>query len=92
MKNTKPPHKFWRLFWFACLSYFFRLKYVWFPVHLDTGQIPNSSGQLAELIVHIIPQEYICIVTRSYYDDIVYVMATAQGEHRSEFELIVNIP
>ena len=30
-----------------------RPQCVWFPVHL----IPNSSGQLAELIVHIIPPE-----------------------------------
>ena len=36
---------------------FFRLKYVWFPVHLGADLIPNSSGQLAELIVHIIPLE-----------------------------------
>ena len=41
----------------ASLGYFFRLQYVWFPVHLDTGKTPNSSGQLAELIVHIIPLE-----------------------------------
>ena len=26
----------------------------WFPVHLYTGQLPNSSGRLVELIVHII--------------------------------------
>ena len=32
---------------------------------LYVGMIPNSSGQLAELIVYIIPQEY-SIVTRSY--------------------------
>ena len=30
-------------------------------------EIPNSSGQLAELIVYNIPPEYICIVTWSYY-------------------------
>ena len=57
MKNTISPHKFWRPFWIACISYFFRLQYVWFPVHLSTGKLPNSSGQLAELIVHIIPLE-----------------------------------
>ena len=33
------------------------ISYVWFPVHLYTGEHPNSSGQLAELIVHIIPLE-----------------------------------
>ena len=36
---------------------FFRLQYVWFPVHLYTDSLPNSSGQLTELIVHIIPLE-----------------------------------
>ena len=30
---------------------FFRPQYVWFPSHLYIGVIPNSSGQLAELIV-----------------------------------------
>ena len=29
---------------------FFRPRYVWFLVHLYIGLIPNSSGQLAELI------------------------------------------
>ena len=35
---------------------FFKPKYVWFPVHLkgDKGpEIPDTSGQLAELIVYI---------------------------------------
>ena len=36
---------------------FFRLQYGPFPVHLYTGKLPNSSDQLAELIVHIIPLE-----------------------------------
>ena len=45
---------------------FIRPQYVWFVVHLHVGLISNSSGQLAELIVYIIPREYICIVTRSY--------------------------
>ena len=48
-------------------SVIFRVQYVWFPVHLYTGLLPNSSGQLAELIIHIIPLEKICIVTRSYW-------------------------
>ena len=34
------PHKFWRPFWIACLSYFFRPQYVWFPVHLKGHLIP----------------------------------------------------
>ena len=48
MKNTTLPHKLWKPFWIACLSYFFRPQYVWFPVHLYTGLLPDSSGQLAE--------------------------------------------
>ena len=36
-------------------SVIFLLQYVWFLAHLYTGQLPNSSGQLAELIVHINP-------------------------------------
>ena len=35
----------------------FRPQYVWFLVHLYVALIPNSSGQLAELIVYIIPLE-----------------------------------
>ena len=35
----------------------FRPQYVWFPSHLYRGVIPNSSGQLAEIIVYIIPLE-----------------------------------
>ena len=37
-----------------------------FLVHLYTGQLLKSSGKLAELIVNIFPEEYVCIVTRSY--------------------------
>ena len=66
MKNTIYPHKFWRPFWTACLSLIFSPQYVWFPAYLYIGLIPISSGQLAEIIVSIIPQEYICIVTKSY--------------------------
>ena len=33
----------------------FRPQNVWFPSHLYVGLILNSSGQLAELIVYIIP-------------------------------------
>ena len=36
---------------------FFRPQYVWFLVHVYAALIPNSSGQLAELLVHIIPLE-----------------------------------
>ena len=36
---------------------FFRPQYMWFPSQLYIGVIPNSSGQLAELIVYIIPLE-----------------------------------
>ena len=41
--------------------------YVWFPALLYGPVIPNCSGQLAELIVYIIPPEWICIVTKSYW-------------------------
>ena len=45
-------------FAFPRLQLFFKPKYVWFPAHLYGPVIPNSSGQLAELIgVYIIPQE-----------------------------------
>ena len=40
---------------------------MWFLTQLLGPVIPNSSGKLAELIVHIIPPKWICIVTRSYY-------------------------
>ena len=36
-------------------SAIFKPQYMWFLVHLYVGLIPNSGGQLAELIVHIIP-------------------------------------
>ena len=32
---------------------FFKPIYVWFPVHLKGPEIPDPSGQLAELIVYI---------------------------------------
>ena len=35
----------------------FFLQCVWIPDHLYTGLLPNSSRQLAELIVNIIPLE-----------------------------------
>ena len=34
-----------------------RSRYVWFPSDLYIGVIPNSNGQLAELIVYTIPLE-----------------------------------
>ena len=60
--------KFLRPFWIACPSYFFRPQYVWFPSYLYVGSVPNSSGQLAELIVgrNKYSTRVICIVTRSY--------------------------
>ena len=36
---------------------FFRPQYVWFPGHLKGPPIPDSGGQLAELIVYIISPE-----------------------------------
>ena len=36
---------------------FFRPQYVWCSARLYIGVIPNSSGQLAELIDYIIPLE-----------------------------------
>ena len=41
---------------------FSRLQYVWFLVHVYIGAIINSSGQLAELIVYMIPLEQRCFV------------------------------
>ena len=38
---------------------------MWFPALLYGTVIPNCSGQLAELIVYIIPPEWICIVTKA---------------------------
>ena len=38
-------------------SVFFRPQYVWLLVYLYVGQLPNSSGQLVEPIVYIIPLE-----------------------------------
>ena len=51
-------------------SFIFRPQCVWFLVHLYVGLISNSRGQLAEIIIYIIPLEYICIVTRSYWPKI----------------------
>ena len=36
---------------------FLNTEYVWFLVHLYVVLIPKSSGQLADLIFYIIPQE-----------------------------------
>ena len=36
---------------------YFKPQYVWFLAHLYVDLIPNPSGQLAELIVDIIPLE-----------------------------------
>ena len=67
MKNTIFPHKFWRPFLDCMPQLFFRPRYVWFPALLYGPVIPNCSGQLAELIVYIIPPEWIRIVTKSYW-------------------------
>ena len=70
------PHKFWRPFLNCVPQLFFRPQYVWFPVFqyicwvLWSQTLPNSSGQLAEHIVYIIPPEKICIVTKSYCNDL----------------------
>ena len=43
---------------FDCMpQLFFRPQYVWFLVLLYVALIPNFSGQLAELIIYIIPLE-----------------------------------
>ena len=36
-------------------SVIFKPQYLWFSCHLQGPLILNTSGQLAELIVHIIP-------------------------------------
>ena len=38
-------------------SKFLKTIYVWFSEYLKGSAIPNSSGQLAEIIVYIIPPE-----------------------------------
>ena len=56
MKNTIPSPIFKTIL--DCMpQLFLRPQYVWFPAHLYIAVIPNSSGQLAELIVYIIPPE-----------------------------------
>ena len=72
------------------------LQYMWFPIHLYTGQLPNSSGQLAELTVHIIPLEQICIVvTRSYWIELQFQFWNWIEPNRAAAEadvcLILNI-
>ena len=56
-KNTIFPYNFLRPFLDNMPQLFFRPQYVWFSEHLKGHAIPNSSGQLAELIVYIIPPE-----------------------------------
>ena len=53
MKNKIFPQTFWRPPLDFMLQLFFKPKYVWFPVHLKGPDIPDPSGQLAELIVYI---------------------------------------
>ena len=51
------PSQILKTILFCMLQLFFRPQYVWFPSKFYTGVIPNSSGQLAELIIYIIPLE-----------------------------------
>ena len=51
------PNKIWRQFRIACPSDIFGLQSVWFLVHVYVALIPNSSGQLSELIAYTIPLE-----------------------------------
>ena len=56
-------------FWIACLSYFYTPICVvssTFVGSSDPKPLPNSSGQLAEIILYIIPPESISNVTKSY--------------------------
>ena len=53
MKNKIFPHTFWRPFLDCMPQLFFKPIYVWFLVHLKGPDIPDPSGQLAELIVYI---------------------------------------
>ena len=48
--------------------------------------IPNSSGQLAELIVYIIPPGYICIVIRSYLFGLKYFPQKYRSHARRELQ------
>ena len=41
----------------------------------DPPLILNSSGQLAELIVYIIPPEQICIITKSYWKSTLFYIS-----------------
>ena len=47
------PQKFYGL----RASVIFKPQYVWFLTHLLGPVIPKASGQLAELMVYIIPPE-----------------------------------
>ena len=51
------PSQFLKTIFGLHASVIFLPKYVWFSEHLYGHVIPNSSGQLAELIVYIIPPE-----------------------------------
>ena len=53
MKNTIFPTNFEDHFGLHA-SVNFLASNVWFPSHLYIGVIPNSSGQLAELIIYIL--------------------------------------
>ena len=57
MKNTIFPYKFLKSIFGLYALFIVRPQHVWFPGHLYGPPIPNSSGQLTELVVHIIPPE-----------------------------------
>ena len=57
MKNTIFPSQILKTILDCIPRLFFRPHYVWFLVYEYVALIPNSSDQLAEMIVYIIPLE-----------------------------------
>ena len=57
MKNTQYSHTNFEDYFGLHASDIFRPQNVWFPSHLYMGVIQNCSGQLAEIVVYIIPIE-----------------------------------
>ena len=51
------PSQIWKTILDCMPHVIFRPQYVWFLSHFYIDKIPNSSGQLAELIIYIIPQQ-----------------------------------
>ena len=60
--TQNEEHNIWKTILDCMPQLYFRPQYMCFPSHLFVGMIPSSSGQLAELIVYIVPLEKICIV------------------------------